>query len=56
MHSGSYSQDKGTSHQFNPKSGMKPLKNIKDKYVAATDEVDKYNRGEHRYTKGKGWR
>jgi hypothetical protein len=56
MHAGYYPrQDKDGSHVFNPRSKMKPTKNTIDKYQKATDEIGKFDRGDSKYVKGKGW-
>ena len=34
---------------------MKPTKNIIDKYQKASDEIGKFDRGDSKYVKGKGW-
>ena len=56
MHAGYYPrQYKNGSHIFNPSSKMKPTKNIIDKYQKASDEIGKFDRGDSKYVKGKGW-
>lgn len=43
MHAGYYPKSNGKdSHLINPRSKMKPTKNIADKYVKAADEMEKF--------------
>lgn len=55
MHAGYYPYDTiNGSHAFIPGS-KKATKNVIDKYKKATDEIDKFNYGDYKYVKGKGW-